>query len=35
MDVEVEEPQEVVSTDKLIEAYVRIRDSRTEAKQVF
>ena len=35
MDAEVMEPQEVVSTDKLIEAYVKIRDIRTEAKQEF
>ena len=35
MDAEVIEPQEVVSTDKLIEAYVKIRDIRTEAKQEF
>lgn len=35
MDAEVMEPQEVVSTDRLIEAYVKIRDTRTEAKQEF
>jgi hypothetical protein len=35
MDAEVIEPQETVSTDKLIEAYVKIRDIRTEAKQEF
>ena len=35
MDAEVIEPQEAASTDKLIEAYLKIRDIRTEAKQEF